>query len=214
MTTMRRLAPATMMAGALAAGALALGGCALLGGGKPAHLYRFGQSAVGEPGQPSAPVQSVGVLRTPGPFQREAAGDRILTVTGGKAAYIAETRWVAPAQTLFNQAVVAAFDANTGPVRLVSRGEPGSAPYALRLEVRNFESRYDNGSKAAPVVVIRVAATLSAGQASSVRERMFETQVRAGDNRVSSIVEAYDGAVAQVLGEIVAWTNAEARPTT
>lgn len=208
MTTMRRLAPI----GVLAAGALALSGCALLGGGKPAHLYRFGQSSVGEAGQVSAATQSIGVFRAPGPFQREAAGDRILTVTGGKAAYVAETRWVAPAQTLFNQAVVAAFDANTGPVRLVSRGEPGSAPYALRLEVRNFETRYDQGPKAAPVVVIRVAAVLSARQATSIRERMFEVQVRAGDNRVSSIVDAYDGAVAKVLGEIVAWTNAEARP--
>jgi cholesterol transport system auxiliary component len=212
MTTMRRLASPAMRAAILAAGALALSGCALLGGGKPAHLYRFGQSAVGEPAQAGSTAQSVGVSRSPGPFQREAAGDRILTVTGGKAAYIAETRWVAPAQTLFNQAVVAAFDANTGPARLISRGEPGQAPYALRLEVRNFETRYDQGPKAAPAVVIRVAATISARQVTSVRERMFEVQVRAGDNRVSSIVDAYDGAVAKVLGEIVAWTNAEARP--
>lgn len=206
MTMMRRLIPI----GVLAAGALALTGCALLGGGKPANLYRFGQSTVGEPAPASG--QSVGVFRAPGPFQREAAGDRILTVTGGKAAYIAETRWVAPASTLFNQAVTAAFDADPGPVRLVSRGEPGQAAYVLRLEVRNFETRYDNGPKAAPTVVVRLHATLSPRRAQDVREQMFEAQVPAGGNRVTAIVAAYDQAVAQVLGKVVAWTNAEAKP--
>ncbi|WP_423349759.1 ABC-type transport auxiliary lipoprotein family protein [Phenylobacterium sp. VNQ135] len=204
---MRHLAPI----GVLAACTLALGGCALLGGGKPANLYRFGQSTVGDPAPASA--QSVGVFRAAGPFQRESAGDRILTVTGGKAAYIAETRWVAPASTLFNQAATAAFDADTGPVRLVSRGEPGQASYVLRLEVRNFETRYDQGPKAAPVVVVRVRATLSPRQAQEVREQMFESQVRADGNRVSGIVAAYDQAVTEVLGAVVTWTNAEAKPT-
>lgn len=194
---------------ALALCAAALGGCALLGGGKPAHLYRFGQSAVGEPAP--APAASVTVFRGPGAFQREAAGDRILTVSGGKAAFVAETRWVAPAQVLFNQAVTAAFDADPGPVRLVSRGEPGGADYVLRLDVRNFETRYDQGPKAAPVVVVRVRAALTSPKAQLVQEQMFEAQVRAGDNRVAAIVAAYDAAVADVLAKTVAWTNTNAR---
>lgn len=195
---------------ALALCAVALSGCALLGGGKPAHLYRFGQSAVGEP-TPAA-ASSVTVFRGPGSFQREAAGDRILTVTGGKAAFVADTRWVAPAQVLFNQAVAAAFDADAGRVRLVSRGEPGGADYVLRLDVRNFETRYDRGPKAAPVVVVRLRAALTSSKAQFVQEEMFEAQVRAGGNRVAAIVAAYDAAVAEVLGKTVAWTNATARP--
>jgi len=200
----------TLRLSILALCAVALSGCALLGGGKPAHLYRFGQSAAGEAAP--APAAAVTVFRGPGAFQREAAGDRILTVTGGKAAFVAETRWVAPAQVLFNQAVTAAFDADPGPVRLVGRGEPGGADYVLRLDVRTFETRYDRGAKAAPVVVVRVRAALTSSKAQFVREEMFEAQVRAGDNRVAAIVDAYDAAVAEVLGKTVAWTNATARP--
>lgn len=211
MTTTRVLAPI----GVLAACAVALSGCALLGGGKPANLYRFGQSMVSEPADAAATPAAawVPVFRAPGAFQREAAGDRILTVTGGKAAYIADTRWVAPAAILFNQALIAAFDANPGPARLVSRGQPGGqAAYMLRLEVRNFETRYDRGAKAAPAVVVRVHAVLSPRQGEVVRDQIFEAQVRARGNRVGAIVEAYDEAVSEVLGKVVAWTNAEAKP--
>lgn len=199
----------TLRLSVLALCAVALSGCALLGGGKPAHLYRFGQSAVGE--ATPAPAAAVTVFRGPGAFQREAAGDRILTVTGGKAAYVAETRWIAPAEVLFNQAVVAAFDADPGPVRLVSRGEAGQSDHILRLDVRTFETRYDQGAKAAPVVVVRVRAALTPRKAQLVQEEIFEAQVRAGDNRVAAIVAAYDAAVAEVLGKVVTWTNATAR---
>lgn len=204
----------TMRLCALALCAVALSGCALLGGGKPAHLYRFGQSAMGEPGPATAAAGSVTVFRGPGAFQREAAGDRILTVTGGKAAFVAETRWVAPAQVLFSQAVTAAFDADPGPVRLVARGEASSSDYVLRLDVRNFETRYDQGAKAAPLVVVRVRAALSGRGADLVGEEMFEAQVRAGDNRVAAIVAAYDAAVSEVLGKVVAWTTTNAQPST
>ena len=61
----------------------------------------------------------MGVFQSPGIFQRESAGDRILTVTDGKAAYIARARWVAPAAALFDQATLAAFDTGPPRVRLV-----------------------------------------------------------------------------------------------
>ncbi len=208
MTTLRALVPF----GVLAACAVALSGCALLSGGKPANLYRFGQMIETQPAAAPAPAAAaVPVFRAPTGFPREAAGDRILTVQGSKAAYIAETRWVAPAPILFGQAVTAAFDASPGPVRLVSRGEPGQAQYVLRLDVRTFEARYDRGAKAAPTVVVRVNAVLSR-RGENVREQMFEAQALAGENRVTAIVAAYDQAVAQVLGQVVAWTNAEALP--
>lgn len=207
----------TIRLGALAALALSLslslGGCALLGGGEKATLYRFGQPALGgsEPAAAAPAAAEVPVFRVNGAFQREAAGDRILAVTGGKVAYIAETRWVAPASTLFNQAVTAAFDASPGPVRLIPRGEPAPAQYVLRLDVRNFETHYDRGGKAAPMVLVRVRAALARGGEGST-DRLFEAQVRAGGNRVSSIVEAYDEAVAEVLGEVTAWTNGQVSP--
>lgn len=196
---------------ATGAAALALSACvSLLPKTKPAHLYRFGQPV--SAASITAPIGSVGVFRTNAAFQREAAGDRLLTITNGKAAYVAETRWVAPAAVLWDEAVVAAFDADEGHVRLIARGEPATAPYVLRLDVRNFEAQYDQGPKAPPVVVVRVrAAITSTTDRGLVGEKLFEKRIRAGDNRVSAIVPAYDRAVAEVLAEVVAWTNENAK---
>lgn len=198
---------------AVGATSLALSACvSLLPKTKPAHLYRFGQPVSAS--SVATPMGTVGVFRTNATFQREAAGDRLLTITGGKAAYVAETRWVAPAVVLWDEAVVAAFDADEGPVRLIARGEPASAAYVLRLDVRNFEAHYDQGPKAPPLVVVRVRAAMTgASDRGLVGEKLFEKRIRAGENRVSAIVPAYDRAVSEVLAEVVAWTNENAKPT-
>jgi len=204
--------PALLRLAAISATALALSACvSLLPKSKPAHLYRFGQPVAAA--AMTAPTGQVGVFRGSAVFQREAAGDRLLTITDGKAAYVADTRWVAPAAVLWDEAVVAAFDADPGQVRLIARGEPGSAAYVLRLDVRNFEAQYDRGPKAAPTVVVRVRAAITGGpDRGLVGEKLFEKRVTAGDNRVGAIVPAYDRAVAEVLAEVVAWTNEQAKP--
>jgi cholesterol transport system auxiliary component len=186
--------------------ALALGGCiSLLPKTKPAQLYRFGEPmpAAGAP----AAAGTVGVFRANGIFQGEAAGDRMLTVTGGKAAYIAQARWVAPASVLFDEAVLAAFDAAPGRVRLISRGEQGKSDYALRLDIRNFEARYDAGGRGAPTVVVRIRAALARADRTEVGVTLVDERVKASDNRVGAIVAAYDKALGQALAKIVAWTN-------
>jgi len=194
---------------ALGAAALALSACiSLLPKSEPAQLYRFGQGAAAAPGAPAGPGR-VGVFRTTGDFQAAAADDRILTVTGGKAAFIAQSRWVAPASVLFDEAVTNAFDAQPGHVRLLARGQQGKFAYALRLDVRQFETVYADPD-AAPTVVVRLHAALSRSDQTGVGEQDFEARVPAGDNRVGAIVAAYDKAVADVLGKLVGWTNATA----
>lgn len=190
--------------------ALALSGCiSLLPKSKPAQLYRFGPSPTVSAAPRGAPgANAVAVFRSNGTFQEEAADDRILTITGGKAAYIAQSRWVAPAAVLFDQAVSEAFDAS--PVRLIARGQQGRFAYALRLDVRNFEARYDAGPDGAPTVVVRIHAALSRADQSIVGEQMFEAKATAADNRVGAIVAAYNSALGEVLGKIVGWTQATA----
>jgi cholesterol transport system auxiliary component len=193
---------------ALAVSAVALSGCiSLLPKSKPAQLYSFVPPPAAAPSAaPSA--KAAAVFRTNGSFQQESADDRLLTVTSGHAAYVAESRWVAPASVLFDQAVSQAFDAS--PVRLIARGQQGKAAYALRLDVRNFEAHYDNGDKAAPTVVVRLHAALNKADQTLVGEQMFEAKVTAGDNRVGAIVSAYDKAMGEVIGKLVAWTQASA----
>jgi cholesterol transport system auxiliary component len=188
--------------------ALALSGCvSLLPKQKPALLYRFGANppAAAEAAEPASAAK-VSVLRVGGLFQREAAGDRILTVTETRVAYIARARWAAPAEVLFDEAVLRAFDTAGGRARLVSRGEPTRADYALRLDVRNFETRY---SGEVPTVVVQVRATLLATRsAGQPQEKTFEGRAPASDNRVGAIVSAYDKAVGEVLKDLVVWVNA------
>ena len=200
--------PATSRLLAIAACALMLSGCiSLLPKSPPAHLYRFGPNPTAMRAQPTG-TKPVAVFRTNCTFQGEAAGDRMLTISDGKAAYIGQSRWVAPADVLFDEAVGAAFDAS--PIRLLARGQQGRSAYALRLDVRSFETRYTSGSKAAPVVVVRVHAALNRDDQSIVGEQIFEAEVPAADNRVGPIVSAYNQAVGQVLDKIVAWTEAKA----
>jgi len=205
--------PTLLRVAAVGVSALALSACvSLLPKTNPAHLYRFGQPMAAD--AVNTPMGQVAVFRANASFQRESAGDRLLTLTNGKAAYVADTRWVAPAAVLWDEAVVAAFDADPGPVRLLARGEAGSAAYVMRLDVRNFEAHYDQGPKAAPTVVVRVRAALTSAKGQGlIGEKLFEKRVTASDNRVTAIVPAYDRAVAEVLAEVISWTNAQAKPT-
>lgn len=201
MNALKRTLPAL----ALSACAALLAGCiTLLPDEKPAQLYRFD-------GDISAPAAGqttrFTIARLGGSFVQSAANDRILTINGSRAAYIADARWVSPASVLFNESLARAFDANTGAARLLTRGDFGKADYILRVDVTQFEAEYNQGSKAAPEIVVTLRATLTGSDRVLAGSRNFETRVRAGSNRVSSIVEAYDEAVSQALSELVAWTN-------
>ncbi len=194
--------------GGLALLAVSLSACiSLFPKADPAQLYRFD----GEP--PSAeqsagrPATRFGVVRAGGSFARAASGDRILSVTGAQAAYIAQSRWVSPAVTLFDEALALAFDNNAGAARLVSRGEAAKADYSLRVDVTRFEAVYDQGPKAAPMIVVSLRVALTKADRTLAGSDLIEAQVRASDNRVSAIVEAFDQAVGQALNGLVAWTN-------
>jgi cholesterol transport system auxiliary component len=173
----------------------------------PEQLYSFGGATTPASAQARQPLFTVEAL--PITFNRAAAGDRLLTMTGNEAAYIKGARWDVGAQDLFEQALTNAFGADSGPARLMARGEPVKADYFLKLEVRTFEARYLQGQGAAPTVVVTVYAALSRpGTASLAADHLFSASVPAAENRVSAITSAYDQAVTQSLGELVKWVDA------
>jgi len=196
----RRLAVIT-----LALVAVGLSGCvSLFPKSDPSQLYRFEATVAQRPeGQPQ-----VGVLKLTSGFVRAAAGDRILTVnSGGEVAYIAQTRWVSPASVLFDEEVSESFH-SAGRARLVSRGEVTKAAFALKLDVTEFEAVYDQGSKAAPQIVVTIRGVLTNSQNRSiVGDRLFTAKIRAGDNRVGAIVPAFNQALSQTLTEVVTWVD-------
>ncbi|MEO6340440.1 MAG: ABC-type transport auxiliary lipoprotein family protein [Caulobacteraceae bacterium] len=194
--------------------ALSLAGCvSLLPKSKPAQLYRFGMGgadATAPPGGVQGPMS--GVVLQAVSFPRAAGGDQILTITGGQAAYISESRWISPAQVLFQEAVQHSFDTRAHRARLLNRGEIGAASAFLRLEVRSFEARYDQGATAAPQVAVVVLARMSALDGQVVGEQTFHSEIRATDNRVGPITSAFDASVDKVLGDITTWADLTAPP--
>lgn len=188
-----------------AAAAVGLSGCiSLFPKADPARLYRFEASVPAQPEQSG----NVGVLRLTSGFARASAGDRILTITnGGEAAYIAETRWVAPASVLFDEQVSTAFQ-QAGRARLIGRGEIVKASYAIRLDVQRFEAVYDRGPRAAPQVVVTIRSVITRTEDRSlVGDKVFTSTVRADDNRVRDIVPAFDQALTETLTGIVVWAD-------
>lgn len=191
--------------------ALTLGGCvSLFPKSDPAQLYTFGQGGGAQPAAAPAPLaQRTGVLLAAVTFPRAAQGDTLLTMTGAQAAYIEESRWVAPAVVLFREAVERRFDGGAQRTRLVSRGDLGRTSLILRLDVRQFEAVYA-APETIPEVAVSVRARLTRADGTAMDERTFEVRRPAADNRVGAIVEGLDRATAEILDGVVAWTDAAA----
>ena len=190
--------------------AVPLAGCAsmLFGKGDPVQLYRFGA----EPAAATAVSGSrFGVLKGSTDFVEAAAGDKILTLTQGQAAYIKDARWVSPASILFDELVDRTFQGSDGRARLITRGEVAKADYVLKLDVRTFEARYP-APKMAPEVVVETRALLTRNDNREVvGERIFTANVQASENRVSAIADAFDQASDEVVGDIYTWVNSGGR---
>jgi cholesterol transport system auxiliary component len=176
---------------------------------KPSQLYRFG---VGDAQAAVAPgARTYNVSRAPTAFTRAASSDRILTMTGAEAAYVAGSRWVSPAVLLFDEATARTFDATPGCARLLARGDLSSPDARLRLEVRTFEVRYLDGPGTAPTAVVEANASLTRSRDREViLDRAVHIEQRAADNRVSAIVAALDEASSKALSEIAGAVNGQA----
>lgn len=184
--------------------ALASSGCAgLLGGGKPDRLYRFGISAAAA--SPSAaiavPTRTL-ILATPA-FASEVSGPRLLTVEGGRASYVKDARWVAPAPLLFGAAVKAGFGQRAPWIAMVDRrGKAGGD--VLQLSIARFEADYAGAGP--PTVRVQGEALLADG-AGGVRLAAFriaEEQPAAAD-AVGAIAAAFDVVTARAVTGIVDW---------
>jgi cholesterol transport system auxiliary component len=89
----------------------------------------------------------------------------------------------------------------------VSQGAAGSAPadFLLTSLLQDFQAE---GGKGAQVTLV---ATLSqANRRHVVRTRTFEARAASADDRIESVVAAFDQAMGRVTGDLIAWTLATA----
>ena len=188
-----------------------LSGCiTLLPKEHPVQLYRFGANREATTPPPRLSGTPFTVRAAVGAFDRASAGDKILTVTGEATAYIADARWVASAQSLFESAMIARFDASGGPAALLDRGELATSDYRLVVSVQRFEVIYARAEAEPPVIDIQIDASLEPARDPKTRQaRIFEARAPAGANTLAAIVGAYSQGVGEVLGQLVAWVNAK-----
>ena len=191
----------------VAAATLVLSGCSLLSAPDPVSLYRFGDM---DAPPTSARADRTVVVLNPIEFPQGAAGDRILTATGGQVAYLAGARWIGPSEMLYRSALQAEFLRSGHSVSVSDRREAPRSGVALDLDVSSFEARYLNGVEAAPTVVIAGRARLIGPDRAVRAERTFTVQQPANENRVSSVVDAFDSATADFNRQIVTWVDASA----
>jgi len=190
-----------------AVAAVSLSGCALLSSPDPVQLYRFGDADGALTTSVASPVQvKLRALEMP----QAAQGDRLLGVTGSQAAYIGGARWVSPALMLYSDALEASFASQGRAVRLIGRRELTPTTRLLDVDVRVFETRYEYAEGMPTVVITARARLLRFPERTVVAEQTFTVSQPAGENRVSSIVDAYDVATRDINTQIVGWTDANA----
>lgn len=203
---MSRRAVSVFASTSAALAALALGGCvSLFPQSKPVQLYELSPSF-----EPSAaatkPRQIVNVRLAGISFEQASAGDRMLTVRDGEAAYIGGARWVSPASTLFDQDLQRAFAEHGGAVRLLPRTTTVSAQFALSVDVERFQVRY--GADGTPTVeIVLHAQTIRFPDRTIVSDSRITMARKADANRVTAIVKAYGDALAAALTTVVERTD-------
>ena len=193
---------------AVAVIALSMSGCALLSSPDPVQTYRFG----GVPGDAGAtlPASAVSVRLRRVEFPQATEADRLLGVTGSETAYIKGVRWVAPATDLYMESVEAAFADQAQRVRLIGAREQVTAVKSLDIDVRSFEARYDTPGAAPTIVITARVRLMTLPERGAGPERTFTVRQVASENRVASIVEAFDIATRDLNTQIVSWTDATA----
>lgn len=187
-------------------GLAGLTGC--LGGGPKADLYRFGPAAPTAPAAAVIPSAAIRVITFGGSnFAPAIQGDRLLTVTGTQAAYIARARWISPADALFDATVAAALDQQAPPIRVVGPGALPRTDTLLRIDVRHFEAVYSGSRDAAPTVMLEASVSLiSRTDGHLIGERLITVQRSASENRVAAIVAAFDTAALSASRNIASAT--------
>lgn len=194
----------------LAASALALSACALLSSPDPVQMYRFGAPMEAPRGGEAAGAVDVAVRRVT--FPKSSEGDRILTITGTEAAYLAGARWVEPADRLFAAALEGAVANRGGRIRLIGARDLAQGDVALDVDATTFETRYAVAG-AAPTVVMTVRARLVGLPDREIEaERIFSVQTPAAENRMGAIVAAYDAGSRDLAEQIAGWIESTARP--
>jgi cholesterol transport system auxiliary component len=202
----RRLARRSLIRAVAAAPALLIAGCGglLPQPGQPPQLYILRRNAAMPADLPNVsqqllvalPVASAGL-----DTERIALSRSPVTID-----YFANAAWTDHAPALVQSVLVDGFEA-TGKIIGVARDSGAlRADYLLISELRRFEAVYDAGA-GTPTIRVELALRLvRMPDRIIVGGHEAGQSVAASDNSTTPIVAAFEQALNDIMGELVAWT--------
>jgi cholesterol transport system auxiliary component len=190
-----------LLAGAMA---LELAGCARLFVNPPPHnIYRLSPVSTFPPGLPNVRAQ----LLVEAPTAPEALDQRRIALTKSSILidYFADAEWDDTLSALVQTVLENSFE-NSRAITPIN-GSLGLRPdFALSTEIRHFEAQYGSEDRP-PDAWVAIAAKLIATPARAVvAQASFGRRAPAARNHETSIVRAFDQALAAVVIDIVVWT--------
>ena len=119
--------------------------------------------------------------------------------------YYADADWIDLAPDMLQMVLVRSFQ-NRTRLAVGGRTVGGSPPdFVLSSLLQDFQADAGKGAQ-----VTLVASLSPAIRRHVVRTRTFEAKIRAADERIDSVVAAFDEAVGRVANDLIAWTLATA----
>lgn len=195
---------------------LALTGCLSLGGDSKVVVYSPQVKIEAKPEWPSVAWQLV-INKPLASEALDSSGIAVRPAPGELQVY-ADAQWADTAPDMLQTVLVQGFE-DSGKIASVGRQGAGlHGDFLLLLDMRQFESVYADPSRP-PSAVIEMQAKLLAIPSSRVlAARTFRVSVPARDKEVPQVVDAFQGAMTDLVGQVVGWTlangQANAKPPT
>jgi len=184
--------------------ALLLAGCQLIQAAEePTDLYQVSPKSTFDPDMPSVRWQLA--VDVPATAANLNTGRIALAQSPTSFDYYTKTAWTDRAPLMVQTRIVDSFE-NSHKIVAVARESIGlRANYVLQTDLRNFEAMYFYGGT--PIAHVRIVAKLvQMPDRQIIGVATFERCVRARQDKVTKVVEAFDQALGSVMRRIVAWT--------
>jgi cholesterol transport system auxiliary component len=129
--------------------------------------------------------------------------------------YFEHANWTDFAPKMVQALIIESFE-NSGRIVSVGREQIGlRSDFLLKTELREFQAEYEEPistnqlgpNAAAPWARVRINVKLvKMPQREIIAHQTFERRIRAKENRMSAIIDAFDEALGKTLKAVVVWT--------
>jgi cholesterol transport system auxiliary component len=147
---------------------------------------------------------SLGVAQPSAPHALDT--DRlVISRSADTADYYANAVWQDRLPSIVQEALVDAFEASGRIDNVVRDAEGLRSDYLLKMDIDEFQARYDTPDGAPTVVVALEALMVGRQDRNLIAHFSVKKEAPAGQNSISAAVQAADVALGAALSDIVRW---------